>query len=146
MSSFSDNTTLGEDGFTKKIYESFYDLIWRDLLVSYEAGFQNGSLSISQRRGIITFIPKADGDLKELSNWRPISLLNIDYKILTKALAKRRENYLQELINSDQTGFVKGRYIGQIIRLLSDIMEYLKDAKKAKKTSGLLLFIDFEKE
>ena len=104
--------------------------------------FQNGSLSISQRRGIITLIPKADGDLKELSNWRPISsLLNIDYKILTKALAKRIEKYLPKLINSDQTGFVKGRYIGQNIRLLNDIMEYLD----AKKTSGLLLFIDFEK-
>ena len=104
MSSFSDNKTPGEDGFTKKFYETFYDLIWRDLLVSYEASFQNGSLSISQSRGIITLIPKADGDFKQLSNWRPISLLNMDYKILTKALAKRTENYLPELINSDQTG------------------------------------------
>ena len=104
------------------------DLIWRDLLNSYRAAFQNESLSISQRRGIITLIQKADGDLKELSNWRPISLLNIDYKILTKALAKRIEKYLSKLINSDQTGFVKGRYIGQNIRLLNDIMEYL-DAK-----------------
>ena len=141
MSSFSDNKTPGEDGFTKEFYKFFYDLIWRDLLNSYEAAFQNGSLSISQRRGIITLIPKADGDLKELSNWHPISLLNIDYKILTKALAKRIEKYLPKLIDSDQTGFVKGRYIGQNIRLLSDIMEYLD----AKKTSGLLLFIDFEK-
>ena len=94
----------------------------------YEAAFQNGSLSVSQRRGIITLIPKADGDLKELSNWRPISLLNIDYKILTKGLAKRTAKHLPKLINSDQTGFVKGRYIGQNIRLLSDIMEYV-DAK-----------------
>lgn len=141
VSSFSDNKTPGEDGFTKEFYESFYDLIWRDLLNSYNAAFQGGSLSISQRRGIITLIPKADGDLSELSNWRPISLLNIDYKILTKALAKRIEKYLPKLIDSDQTGFVKGRYIGQNIRLLSDIMEYLN----AKKTSGLLLFIDFEK-
>ncbi|KAL9986830.1 hypothetical protein ACROYT_G001034 [Oculina patagonica] len=141
LGSFSDNKTPGEDGFTKEFYESFYDLIWRDLLNSYNAAFQSGSLFISQRRGIITLIPKADGDLSELSNWRPISLLNIDYKILTKALAKRIEQYLPKLINSDQTGFVKGRYIGQNIRLLSDVMEYLN----ANKTSGLLLFIDFEK-
>ena len=141
VSSFSDNKTPGEDGFTKEFYESFYDLIWRDLLNSYNAAFQSGSLSFSQRRGIITLIPKADGDLTELSNWRPISLLNIDYKILTKALAKRIEKYLPKLINSDQTGFVKGRYMGQNIRLLSDIMEYVD----AKNTSGLLLFIDFEK-
>ena len=142
VSSFSDNKTPGEDGFTKEFYESFYDLIWRDLLNSYNAAFQSGSLSISQRRGLITtLIPKADGDLTELFNWRPISLLNIDYKILTKALAKRIEKYLPKLINLDQTGFVKGRYIGQNIRLLSDKTEYLD----SKKTSGLLLFIDFEK-
>jgi len=79
-------------------------------------------------------MPKADGDLKELSNWRPISLLDIDYKNLTKALAKRIQKYLPKLCNSDQTGFVNGRHIGQNIRLLSDIMEYLG----AKKTSGLL--------
>ena len=84
-----------------------YDLICRDLLHSYNVAFQSGPLSISQRRGIITLIPKADGDLSELSNWRPISLLNIDYKILTKALAKRIEKYLPKLINSDQTRFVK---------------------------------------
>ena len=60
---------------------------------------------------------------------------------MTKALAKRIEKYLPQLIDSDQTGFVKGRYIGQNIRLLSDIMEYLN----AKKTSDLLLFIDFKK-
>ena len=78
VSSFSDNKAPGEDGFTKEFYKSFYDLIWRDLLNSYEAAFQNGSLSISQRRRIITLIPKADGDLKELANWRPISLLNVD--------------------------------------------------------------------
>ena len=97
-----------------KKFTNFYDLIWRDLLVSYEARFQKGSLS----RGMITLLPKADGGLKELSNWRPISLLNIDYKLLTKGLAKRTEKYLPELINSDQTGFVKGRYIGQIISLI----------------------------
>jgi len=89
VSSFSDNKTPGEDGFTKEFYESFNDLIWRDLLNSYNAAFQGGSLSISQRMGIITLIPKVDEDLSELSNWRLITLLNIDYKILTKALAKK---------------------------------------------------------
>ena len=73
VSSFSDNKTPGEDGLTKEFYVSFYDLIWRDLLNSFNAAFQGGSLPISQRRGIITLIPKADGDLSELSNWHPIS-------------------------------------------------------------------------
>ncbi|KAL9964041.1 hypothetical protein ACROYT_G027615, partial [Oculina patagonica] len=77
----------------------------------------------------------------ELKNWRPISLLNIDYKILTKALARRMEKVLPKLVCSDQTGFVNGRYIGQNIRLLNDIMEYTD----IKKLPGIFLFVDFEK-
>ena len=97
--------------------------------------------SISQRRGTITLIPKEDVNLTDLKNWHPISLLNIDYKIISKALAKRVEHCLPKLIHSDQTGFVHGRYIGQNIHLLSDIMDYMD----AMKFPGILLFVDFEK-
>jgi len=115
-----------------------------DLLNSYNDAFQKGSLSVSQRRGVISLIPKADNDLSELSGWRPIALLNVDYKILAKTIAKRIEpflTFLPKIIHSDQTGFVKDRYIGQNIRLLSEMME----CTDVKKISGILLFIDFEK-
>ena len=79
-----------------------------------------GELCISQRRGIITLTPKDDGSLLELTNWRPITLLNVDFKIASKAIAKRFESILPFLIHSDQTGFVKGRYIGENIRLIND--------------------------
>ena len=98
-------------------------------------------IAVSQKRGTITLIPKGDGNLTDLKNWLPISLLNIDYKILSKALAKRMEQHLPKLVHSDQTGFVNGRYIGQNIRLLSHVMEFLE----SKKSQGLLLFVDFEK-
>ena len=71
--SFSDEKSPGEDGFTKEFYESFYDLIWRNLLNSYDAAFQNGSLSISLLA--IFFLS--------------ISLLNIDYRI-DKSFGKNR--------------------------------------------------------
>ena len=48
---------------------------------------------------------------------RPISLLNVDYKILTKSIAKRLEKVLPKIINSDQTGYIKGRFIGENVRL-----------------------------
>jgi len=73
----------------------------------------NGQLSISQRRGVITLIPKEECSLLDLSNWRPITLLNVDYMILAKVIAERIESSLPKLINSDQTGFIKGRHIGQ---------------------------------
>ena len=68
-------------------------------------------------------------------------MLNVDYKILAKTYAKRKEPFLPKLIHSDQTGFIKERYIGQKIRLLSDLME----KTDAKKISGIFLFVDFEK-
>ena len=80
-------------------------------------------MSISQRRGTFTLIPKEDSNLLNLANWRPITLLNLDYKIASKAIAKRIEKVLTLLINPDQTGFIKGRYIGQNVRLLNDILE-----------------------
>ena len=113
----------------------------KDLLNSYNDSFQKGSLSISQKRGTITLIPKGDINLMDLKNWRPISLLNIDYKLLSKVLVKRMERHLPKLIHTDQTGFISGRYIGQNIRLLSDIMDF----SDTKKFQGIFLFVDFEK-
>ena len=88
---------------------------------SFNYAFQKGTLSISQRRGIISFIPKKDKDKTLLENLRPISLLNVDYKILTKAIAKRLEKILPKIINHDQTGYIKSCFIGENIWLIQDI-------------------------
>ena len=141
LHSFEKNKTPGEDGFSKEFYETFFDLLNQNLLDSYNEAFQKGSLSVSQRRGVISLIPKNDCDLSELTGWRPITLLNVDYKILAKCIAKRIEPFLPKLIHSDQTGFMKDRFIGQNVRLLNDLMEYTD----VKKISGIFLFIDFEK-
>ena len=84
---------------------------------SFNYAFENGDVSISQKRGIISLIPKKDKDKKYLKNWRPISLLNNDYKIVTKALALRLEKLLPTIISPNQTGYVKGRYIGDIVTI-----------------------------
>ena len=77
----------------------------------------------------------------QLTGWRPITLLNIDYKILAKCITKRIEPFLPKLVLSDQTGLMKDRFIGQNVSLLNDLMEYTDE----KKISGIFLFIDFEK-
>ena len=59
-----------------------------------------------------------------MDNWRPISLLNIDYKIATKTVAARIAKVLPSLIHEDQTGYIKGCFIGQNIRLLANIREH----------------------
>ena len=85
------------------------------MVASFNYAFRTGTLSISQRRGITSLIPKKNKDKTLLENLRPVSLLNIDYKILTKTIAKRLEKVLPKIINSDQTGYVKGRFIGEML-------------------------------
>ena len=108
---------------------------------SFNYAFRKGELSISQRQGIIRLIPKKDKNLSYLKNWRPISLLNTDYKIATKALAMRLKKVLPNIINNAQTGYLPGRFIGENIRLISDILHYTAD----QNLEGIALFIDFEK-
>ncbi len=76
-----------------------------------------------------------------LKIWRPISLLNTDYKILAKLIANRLKTVLPLLINNDQTGYLKNRLIGENIRLLQDISFFTEQTH----TTILFLSIDFEK-
>ena len=76
-----------------------------------------------------------------LKNWCPISLLNCDYKIATKDIANRVKLFLPKVIDSDQTGFLKGRFIGENIRLIDDVSNFTT----AKNIPGFLLCLDFEK-
>ena len=141
LKSMGTGKSPGEDGFTVEFYRCFFDILGNDLLNSLNAAYENGEMSISQRRGVITLIPKENCDPRELSNWRPITLLNVDYKIASKAIASRIEKFLPLLINSNQTGFMKGRYIGQNIRLINDIMEQTE----LQGIPGILLLLDFRK-
>ena len=61
----------GEDGFTVEFYKHFFDLVGPDLLASLNGAYELGRLSVSQRRGIITLLPKDDAELLLLQNWRP---------------------------------------------------------------------------
>ena len=141
LETFQNDKSPGEDGFTVEFYKFFFELLGHDLIASFNEAYEANELTISQRRGVITLIPKEDGSLMDLTNWRPITLLNVDCKIATKAIAKRVEASLPKLINHDQTGFIKGRYIGENIRLIIDAMEYTK----AHNIPGILVSLDFRK-
>jgi hypothetical protein len=109
--------------------------------------YEHGELSPFQTQGIITCIPKDGRDRRLLKNWRPISLLNVDYKIISGAIANRVKQVLPDIISNThiisntQTGFMKGRFIGENKRLVYDIMNYCQ----LHKLPDLLLMIDFEK-
>ena len=105
--------------------------------------FQTGSLTDLQKqsKSIITLLPKQNKDITSLEHWRPISLLNVDYKIATKAIANRVKGVISSLAHNSQTGFIKGRFIGENIRLLFEIIDNAEDENKP----GLIFFSDFEK-
>ena len=83
-------------------------------------------MSVEKKRAIISLLPKKEKDRLFLKNWRLISLLNVDYKILAKALTNRLTTFLPLLIDEDQTGYVKQRFIGNNIRIIEDVVIYTK--------------------
>jgi len=131
----------GPGGFTVEFYKAFWPELSTFLLRSINTSFKNGSLYDSQKLGSIILIPKGNKPRHSIRNWRPISLLNVSYKFASAVIAYQVKNVLPFLINEDQTGFVPGRYIGENVRLVYDLMQYTD----LNKLNGLLLLIDFEK-
>ena len=101
-------------------------MFWIDLsdflIRSINYSYETGNLSITQKQGIITCIPKKDKPRQYIKNWRPITLLNSVYKLLSSVLADRFKKVLPKIISEDQTGFMSGRYIGDNIRLIYDLI------------------------
>ena len=141
LKSIDSDKTPGTDGLPAEFYKTFWTDLAPILTSALNYSHNTGTLSITQRRGIIKLIPKKDADPHFIKNWRPLTLLNCNYKIAAKAIANRIKTVIPKLINNDQTGFLKGRFIGENIRLIDSIIKYASE----NNTPGLLLFVDFEK-
>lgn len=115
----------GIDGLSVDFYKSFWPEIGADLLAVINESLNNGKLPLSCRRAVLTLLPKK-GDLSEIKNWRPVSLLCSDYKILSKALANRLSGVLEEVIHADQTYCVPGRQIFDNISFIRDMFDISK--------------------
>ena len=137
----SNNKSLENNGLTKEFYETFWEGLKKPLCDSITEACHRGELSHSQKQAVIKLIEKKDRDKKFIKNWRPISLLNIDTKLISKVLAERLKNVLPSLISSDQTAYVKGRFISEGGRLISDVLE-ICDKLQIK---GFLMTVDIEK-
>ena len=131
----------GTDDFPAESYKVFWIDLKKLLLFCSSCSFKTGRMSISQRRGVITLIPKKNAIPFFLKNGRRISLLNTDYKIATQCIAYSLKHVLPSVIHSDQTGYSKERYIGENVRLLFDIIEQTSEYE----IPGLIFFADFEK-
>ncbi len=140
LKTFKTNKAPGNDGIPIEFYRKFFPLFGQCMVASFNKSWEQGELTVSQRQAVITLLDKGK-DRTLLKNWRPISLLNVDYKIASKAVANRFLSFLPKLIHCNQAGYVKGRNIADNIRAIEDIVKYLKDCERP----GVLINIDFEK-
>ena len=111
LKKMKNNKSPGSDGFSVEFFKFFYKDIIVFIRRAINEGYRLGKLSVTQKKGIMTCIPKGDKSREFLKNWRPITLLNVIYKIASGCIAERLKTVLSKLISSDQTGFISGRYI-----------------------------------
>ena len=141
LKSFENDKAPGCDGLPADIYKILWPKLKNTLLEYYEAAYLKQQLGPSARRGILSLLPKKNNDLTLLKNWRPITLLNFDYKLLSKVLALRLQKVLPEIIEKHQTGFMKGRSITDNIRTSIEILGH----SKRTNANNIIMSIDFKK-
>lgn len=141
IKNMKNDKTPGIDGLPVEFYKVFWLDIKDILYLVVEESKRSNSLTITQKQGIISLLPKPNKDLLLLKNWRPLTLMNVDYKIISGCLASRMKSLLDGLISPEQSGFIPGRYIGENIFKLTNLMEFCQ----MQKINGMLVLIDFQK-
>ena len=135
------DTSPGIDGLSVSFMVNFWELVGDLVFESIRYAFQSERFSVSQCRGVIKLIPKKSKNPHFLKNLRPITLLNIDYKMLTKALAVHLQDIMQDTIDNDQNAFIKHRLIGNNVMDLYSVIS----AAEENNEEAILILLDIEK-
>jgi len=131
--------TPGLDGIPVEFYQEYWDEI-KDLYMAYLRKVQVEGFSTAKNTSIIKLIYKKNGEIYLLINYRPISLINVDIKILTKVLANRLKYILPHIIHVSQSA-VYGRKIDQTVHMIRDLI----DIANKDDESAAFIFLDQEK-
>jgi hypothetical protein len=129
IDSMLDDSALGLNGFGSVFFKKIWNLIREDFIRMFK-DVHDGELDIQRLNfGIITLIPKTK-DVSTIKQYRPICLLNVDFKIFTKVLVNRLSSVAKVAIGGSQTGFIKDRNILEGVVVLHEVMHELKTKKK----------------
>ena len=136
------DSSPGLDGISPSFYLAFWDFLKEPFFKCVTEAFNEQCLSTSQQRSVITLLPKTKGEgLKDVKNWRPLSLTNIDYRCITRVLAQRVQTVISKLINNDQTAYIRSRSIHDNIRYTADLLRYVK----THDLPGMIVSLDYQK-
>ena len=128
-------------GFLAEFFNVFWKQLGNFVLRSLNYVYMKGELSVIQKQGLKTYIPKDSKPKQFLKNWRLLTLLDTVYKIASGTIANRMKTTLDHIINKDQTGFMKSRSIVKNLRIIYDVIKFTEEQKK----TGLIMLIDFTK-
>ncbi len=141
LQSMKKGKSPGIDGLSVEFYTHFWDTIKSPLVKMYKECIIRREMTVTMKQGIIYLIPKANKDILSIDNWRLITLLTVDYKVLALVYANRLKTSLDFIISETQSGFLKGRHISNNIRLVLDLLDYADSVH----SNSLILFLDFYK-
>lgn len=141
LKTMSRNKSPGSDGLTMEFYVKFFDVFNDIFFRLFNCIYEKSMMSRSMRHGQITLVYKKKGDRKRLKNWRPINLLNVDYKILARIMSNRLKQVLPKIVSQEQTSCIIGRDISDTIVCVNDII----DIAEREQIEGYLIKIDQEK-
>ena len=113
----------GSDGLPMEFYVKFWPILGSDLVNVLNSCYLSGVMSLTQRRGLISLIFKK-GDCLDPRNWRPITLLNVDYKLAARVVADRLLKVIHLIVAKDQTCGVPGRFIGENVSIIRDVVSF----------------------
>jgi hypothetical protein len=130
----------GPDGISVEFFLVMWDVLGEEVTHMINSAIQEGRLPLGMTKGMLILIHKS-GDRESLNNWRPISLLNVSYKIYAKTLQKRLQLLLTNLISEDQSAFLPNRYILDNILTQHEIIQWVKESHQEM----VLLKLDFRK-
>lgn len=130
----------GPDGLNGIFYQHHWDILQEDIFNSVQDFFLSGAMRPELNRTSISSIPKTLNP-ERLDQFRPISLCNFIYKIISKILANRLKPILPDLISIEQFTFVSGRQIQDNILVVQEVLHQLR-IRKPKKSFQAVLKLD----